>query len=126
VDRGRPARDIDDRRFDPPPVRPIADGVDGDRRKDQMTPLDTLRTLRLAYPTPMRTDQLGDLLNAVAWIHRAEGYGVLKKPTGSRCPQPQTGTWISRDILCASVSTAAICCCSMRCAMRKARASRSG
>jgi len=65
-----------------------------------MTPLETLKRLRPAYSTPMSKDQLGAYLNAVAWTHRADGYGLLKKPTGSNCRQPQTGTLISSDILC--------------------------
>lgn len=64
-----------------------------------MTALDTLIELRKTYPTPMSGDQLGTLLNAVAWTHRAEGYGLLSKPAGANCRQPQTGTLISRDIL---------------------------
>jgi hypothetical protein len=64
-----------------------------------MTPLDTLVALRKGYPTPMSNDQLGELLNAVAWQHRAEGYGLLSKPQGANCLQPQTGTLIARDIL---------------------------
>ena len=94
---------LEDHRHDAPPIRPIADGVDGTRRKDDMTPLDTLKTLRAAYPTPMSNDALGQLLNAVAWTHRAEGWGLLKKPTGSHCRQPQTGLLISRDILVVQV-----------------------
>ena len=64
-----------------------------------MTPLDTLVALRKTYPTPMSNNQLGELLNAVAWQHRAEGYGLLAKPQGANCLQPQTGTRVSRDIL---------------------------
>jgi hypothetical protein len=64
-----------------------------------MTPLDTLVALRKTYPTPMSNNQLGELLNAVAWTHRSEGYGLLAKPQGSHCLQPQTGTLVSRDIL---------------------------
>lgn len=64
-----------------------------------MKPLDTLVELRKKYPTPMSGDQLGELLNDVAWAHRAEGYGLLSKPAGANCRQPQTGTLISRDIL---------------------------
>lgn len=64
-----------------------------------MTALETLVQLRKTYPTPMSGDQLGALLNAVAWAHRAEGYGLLSKPTGANCRQPQTGTLVSRDIL---------------------------
>jgi len=64
-----------------------------------MTPLDTLVELRKTYPTPISNSQLGELLNAVAWKHRAEGYGLLAKPNGAHCLQPQTGTPIARDIL---------------------------
>lgn len=64
-----------------------------------MTALETLVDLRKTYPTPMSGDQLGALLNAVAWAHRADGFGLLSKPTGSNCRQPQTGTLVSRDIL---------------------------
>jgi len=64
-----------------------------------MTALDTLVELRKTYPTPMTNGQLGELLNAVAWKHRAEGYGLLAKPNGAHCLQPQTGTPIARDIL---------------------------
>jgi hypothetical protein len=64
-----------------------------------MTPLDTLVALRKTYPTPMSNDQLGELLNAVAWKHRSEGYGLLRKPSGANCRQPQTGIMVSRDIL---------------------------
>jgi len=87
---------IQDDRFAPPAVQTIADAVDGDRT---MTPLDTLTALRKTYPTPMSPAQLGELLNETAWQHRAEGYGLLKKPAGGNCPQPVTGTKVSRDIL---------------------------
>lgn len=64
-----------------------------------MTPLQTLQALREGYPTPMSNDQLGQLLNAVAWAHRDEGLGMFGKPTGANCRQPRTGTRISRDYL---------------------------
>jgi hypothetical protein len=63
------------------------------------TPFNTLERLRRDYPTPMSTEEIGQLLNAVAWAHRADGFGLLRKPTGANCRQPQTGTLISRDIL---------------------------
>src|SRR4051812_39983718 len=46
----------------------------------------------------MSRPQVGELLNRVAWEHRAEGWGLLKKPGGNRCPSPQ-GFDISCDIL---------------------------
>jgi len=64
-----------------------------------MTPLETLKSIRPYYPTPMSNDQLGEMLNKVAWIHRFEGYGLLSKPQGSNCRQPTTGKLIARDIL---------------------------
>src|SRR6185503_15368261 len=65
-----------------------------------MTPLQTLVALRKTYPTPMSNDQLGLLLNAVAWHHRGEEYGLLSKSTsGAHCLQPRTGISISRDCL---------------------------
>ena len=64
-----------------------------------MTPLETLTTLRKTFPTPMSNAQLGELLNAVAWQHRQEGFGLLAKPNGAHCQQPLTGKSIARDIL---------------------------
>lgn len=63
-----------------------------------MTPLQTLKALRLMYGTPMTPEENGALLNATAWLHRAEGYGVYYKPAGNNCPMPN-GLLISRDIL---------------------------
>ena len=52
---------------------------------------------RQAYgPTLSRAD-VGALLNAVAWTHRAAGWGLLSKPTGANCPH--AGTAIACDIL---------------------------
>ena len=62
-------------------------------------PFQTLFQRRQWYPIPMTNDQLGELLNAVAWAHRTEGYGLLSKPTGGNCRQPITGKLVSRDIL---------------------------
>lgn len=60
--------------------------------------LPTVQRVRASYPTPMSPSQLGDLLNRVAWEHRQEGWGLLKKTGGSRCPAPG-GVEISCDIL---------------------------
>jgi hypothetical protein len=60
--------------------------------------LPTIQRLRAEYPTPMARWQVADLLNRVAWAHRAEGWGLLHKPVGSRCPAPH-GFDISCDIL---------------------------
>jgi hypothetical protein len=64
------------------------------------TPLQLLIDLRATYPTPMSNDEIGALLNAVAWMFRADGWGLLKKPTGAYCLQPVTHIRVSRDILC--------------------------
>ena len=60
--------------------------------------LPTVQQIRAEYPTPMSPAQVGELLNRVAWQHRAEGWGLLKKTGGNRCPAPQ-GVEISCDIL---------------------------
>jgi len=65
----------------------------------QPTPFQTLQCARLAYPTPMSGANRGQLLNQVAWLHRAEGWGLHLKPGGNNCPQPKTGTLVSCDIL---------------------------
>jgi len=69
-------------------IGPVFDWVtlaDGTRQRVDYTP----------YPTP---EQLGVLLNAVAWAHRAEGWGLSAKPSGNSVPAPD-GTRIAADIL---------------------------
>ena len=58
----------------------------------------TLEKLRAEYPTPPSPAQEAELLNRVAWQHRGEGWGILAKPGGHRCPAPQ-GLDVSCDIL---------------------------
>lgn len=48
----------------------------------------TLRAERAKYPTPPGAANVGALLNATAWTHRALGLGVGRKTTGTRCPSP--------------------------------------
>ena len=60
--------------------------------------LSALRVARAAYPTPMSPTQLGALLNEVAWEFRAEGWGLLSKTEGNKCPIP-SGVPVSCDIL---------------------------
>jgi hypothetical protein len=45
--------------------------------------------------------QLSEILNRVAWAHRADGWGLSTKTGGNRCPSPgtETGTEIACDIL---------------------------
>ncbi len=64
----------------------------------QRTPLASLQAIRPCYPTPMSHAQKGDMLNRVAWEHRAAGYGLHFKGGGNLCPQPG-GTTISCDII---------------------------
>jgi hypothetical protein len=46
-------------------------------------------------PIPAAT--IAKILNAVAWAHRAEGWGMLQKGSGNSCPI--AGTFVSCDIL---------------------------
>ncbi|PYR52806.1 MAG: hypothetical protein DMF89_01380 [Acidobacteria bacterium] len=58
----------------------------------------TLEQLRPEYPTPMSPAQLAELLDRVAWLHRSEGWGLLRKDTGNRCPL-SNGVPVSCDFL---------------------------
>jgi hypothetical protein len=60
--------------------------------------LPTLEALRAAYPVGWSHEQRGAFLNAVAFKHKDEGWGLLKKPGGNRCPTPQ-GIDVSCDYL---------------------------
>lgn len=60
--------------------------------------LPTVQAVREAYPTPMSEAQRGEFLNRIAWQHRADGWGLLRKDGGSRCPAPQ-GVTVACDIL---------------------------
>ncbi len=65
----------------------------------QPTPFQTLQCARNGYPHPMSPSNRGQLMNQVAWYHRAEGWGLHLKTGGNNCPQPKTGTSVSCDIL---------------------------
>jgi hypothetical protein len=73
-------------------------GVSATSAAAQTSLLPTLERLRQEYPTPMTPAMHGELLNRVAWQHRAEGWGLLRKNFGNRCPTPQ-GIEIACDIL---------------------------
>jgi hypothetical protein len=60
--------------------------------------LPTLQALRGQYPTPMSPAQLAEYLNRVAWQHKDEGWGLLRKDGGNRCPL-SNGVPISCDFL---------------------------
>jgi hypothetical protein len=68
----------------------------------QTTLLSDLQAERTKYPTPIAAADIAKVLNAVAWAHRAEGWGLLKKGAGNSCPL--AGTFISCDILINSQS----------------------
>ncbi len=54
-------------------------------------------TERAKYGPSMTAAEVGQLLNAVAFRHRSEGWGLLRKGAGNSCPLG--GTFISCDIL---------------------------
>jgi hypothetical protein len=64
----------------------------------QTSLLPTVERLRAEYPAQMSREQVGALLNRIAWEHRNEGWGLLKKTGGSRCPVAP-GIEASCDIL---------------------------
>lgn len=64
----------------------------------QSSLLKALETARPHYGTPMSPAEQAALLNEVAWDHRAEGWGLLAKPTGNNCPTP-AGVRVSCDYL---------------------------
>lgn len=59
--------------------------------------LASVQVERDKYGPAMTPAQVASLLNAVAWTHRAEGWGLLRKTGGTRCPLGDT--FISCDIL---------------------------
>ena len=62
-------------------LRPTAAEAQGfpDRRQ-------TLVDARATYPGELDQRQAGELLNRVAWALRGEGFGLLRKDGGNRCP----------------------------------------
>lgn len=57
----------------------------------------TVRAVRAQYPEHVLGDQVGEILNAIAWQHRPN-IKLLKKGGGGVCPSP-LGVTISCDIL---------------------------
>lgn len=64
----------------------------------QTSLLPTLQQVRTEFPQDWTHEDRGTFLNKVAWTHRADGWGLLRKPGGNRCPTPQ-GIDISCDYL---------------------------
>lgn len=50
--------------------------------------LEDLRTERARYGTTMTKEQIGKLLNAVAWKNRSGGWGLSRKTGGENCNSP--------------------------------------
>jgi hypothetical protein len=75
----------------PPPEPPPPDGPD--------SLIDAVKRERARYGTPLTNPEMGRLLNAVAWRHRAKGWGLAAKSVGAYTTQPRTGIRISRDLL---------------------------
>lgn len=80
----------------PPLVPPVHPPEVGMKLPDHV--YSTLVSVRAKYPTPLG-NQGAAVVNEVAWIHRAEGYGLESKPGGNSCPQPKTGEMCGCDIL---------------------------
>lgn len=60
--------------------------------------LSTVQRLRSAYGATMTDDECARLCNDVAWVHRADGWGVNAKASGVHGVLPN-GTKIAHDIL---------------------------
>lgn len=63
-----------------------------------MAVFDTLQIERAKYGTPMTNEQCVEMLNTVAWIHRAEGWGLSGKTSGTRARR-YDGVEVAHDIL---------------------------
>ncbi len=59
--------------------------------------LSDLQAERAKYGPSMAPAEVGAMLNAVAWLHRADGWGLLRKGSGNSCPLRDI--FISCDIL---------------------------
>lgn len=63
----------------------------------QASLLQDLQVARSHYGASLTPTQVAEMLNGVAWAHRAEGWGMLRKGSGNSCPLRDT--FISCDIL---------------------------
>ncbi len=61
--------------------------------------LGDLQAERAKYGATLSAPQAGELLNAVAWKLRGEGFGLLRKDGGNRCPVPNSAVTIACDWL---------------------------
>src|SRR5690606_9496977 len=60
--------------------------------------LPTVQAVRVKYGPRPSDEELGKMLNEIAWIHRADGWGLSVKKQGTRAPSPQ-GVDIAHDVL---------------------------
>jgi hypothetical protein len=61
--------------------------------------LTTVQAVRAKYGAAPSNDECAEIVNEVAWLHRADGWGVSSKPNGANGRQPTTGKPIARDIV---------------------------
>ena len=59
--------------------------------------LPTVRRVRAKYGPLVSADECTAMCNEVAWIHRADGFGLLSKNYGNSGKQPRTGIESSVD-----------------------------
>jgi hypothetical protein len=84
----------------PPPVPP-APPAPKEEPNNMSFPnhLDTLNSVRAKYPAKVTPDEAVAILNEVAWTHRDEGFGLLRKDGGNHGRQPKTNVFCSCDWL---------------------------
>lgn len=63
----------------------------------QTSLLPDLQRERAKHGPSMTSAEVAQMLNVVAWAHRTEGWGLLRKGSGNSCPL--AGTFVSCDIL---------------------------
>lgn len=85
----------------PPPVLPIPDNTpipDNITMPDSLLP--DLHAERAKYPERLQDpEDAADILNAVAWKHRADGWGLSAKPRGNNVFSEGHGKFVAYDIL---------------------------
>jgi hypothetical protein len=98
----------------PPPDRPVdppTDPIDPPEEKPVPEPASLLPDVEAEYAKyqkPLKPEDYGTILNAVAWKNRAEGWGLSEKPQGNHVPAPhdrfdengqRVTVWVAYDIL---------------------------
>ncbi len=80
-----------------PPVDPPIEPPDTEPEMPESLE-SAVRAERAKYPVLLTIDQPAKILNAVAWAHRADGWGLSVKKNGNNVPSPQ-GVPVAYDIL---------------------------